>query len=119
MTSPPPLLSNCVCVCVFFYANVVDKNSTGDQPYILGTTNASLDSFNDAQQKAIKNGATRQEIMKLSEQWNQAAGLCTYYDAVTDTLKKQKDHAAALAQWRRLGKRATSQSLFYFFIIMT
>lgn len=86
-------------------ATLVDTNiDKRDQPYILGTSNPNLDSLNDALDKAIRSGATRQEIQKVGQKWNQAAKLSTYFDAVTEAILKEKDHGAALSQWKRLGK---------------
>jgi malate synthase A/isocitrate lyase len=102
-------------------ATLIDSNiDTRDQPYILGTTNTDLEPLNLTIQNALNRGATKDEIQKITEQWNQNAELCTYYEAVVRDIKVNSLREcvsnntwdlvteymkSTLEEWQRVGKK--------------
>ncbi|KAL6063493.1 Malate synthase [Balamuthia mandrillaris] len=87
-------------------ATLLDSNIDGrDHPFILGTTNSSLDALNDLQQEAIAKGATREELERLNEEWERSANLCTFYEAVAAELRQRKNRGETLArEWLERSK---------------
>jgi isocitrate lyase len=79
-------------------ATLLDSNiDPRDHPFILGSTNGSIGTANDACQKAIDEG---KDANKAQAEWMKAANLKTYPDAVADVLKANgKDDK--VAEWMK------------------
>ena len=89
-------------------ANLLTSNwDKRDQPFILGTTNASLPPMVDLFDKLVGH-ETAAEIAELQEDWVRSAELCTYHDAVTRAIDRSglRNVGDLLRKWRdnsRLG----------------
>lgn len=85
-------------------ATLLDNNvDARDHPFILGSTNPDLESINDVIKSAIGKGKSRDEIMRISEQWDKKAGICTYYVAVEKALQDIGASASVLQRWKNEG----------------
>eukprot|EP00906_Rhabdomonas_costata_P003219 RCo004919 len=79
-------------------ATLLDSNiDPRDHPFILGSTNGSIGTCNDACQKASDEG---KDANKAQAEWMKAANLKTYPDAVADVLKA-KGQADKAAEWMK------------------
>jgi len=81
-------------------ATLLDNNvDVRDHPFILGSTNPQQQGLNEMINAAEKRGATQEELINITAQWDSKAGLMTYGQAVVKALEAAglKDK---IAQWQ-------------------
>jgi isocitrate lyase len=93
-------------------ATLLDMNiDKRDHPYILGTTNTSLDSLNEMLQDAAERGATKAQIQKIVEDWEKKANLSTFYNVVKKELKEIYGLGSAKTQeWEKVARKLDIKS---------
>lgn len=80
-------------------ANLIDTNSDPrDQPFIKGSTNASLSPLNELLHQWRSAGKSAGEIEKLTTDWMNQSNMCTYYEHIHNHLKKSNGDVAA---WKK------------------
>jgi len=68
-----------------------------DHPFILGTTNESLEDLVSVMTKAEREGKSGPALQAIEDQWTKNAGLILYNDAVAQAIEKKGGNAKA---WR-------------------
>jgi len=93
-------------------ATLIDMNiDKRDHPYVLGTTNSSLDPLNEVLQDAVERGASKDQIEKIMEGWEKNAGMSTYFDAVHKELKSLYGASSTkVAEWEKVARKLDIKS---------
>merc|ERR550537_394079 len=80
-------------------ANMIDTNfDETDQPFILGTTNASLGA-QALLTRSLTGGETAEDVVRLQQRWLDEADLCTYAEAVARRMAAGGAGAGLVAEW--------------------